>query len=131
VSDAGATARLLFVDHEADFADRSMGDTLEELLEDSVRQAREGDDEDSEDDDGEGSAQAPQTPSGARRFTSTEGGSSKFWEAAVEGTSLTVKFGKIGTAGQTKTKVFATEAAARTEMEKLVKEKVGKGYVEG
>ena len=58
-----------------------------------------------------------------RRFEFVEGSSSKFWEAAVEGASLTVRWGRIGTDGQTQTKSFPTEAKAQTEHDKLVKEK--------
>ncbi len=64
------------------------------------------------------------------RLTCTEGGSSKFWEGQAEGASLTVRFGKIGTDGQTKPKTFASAAAAEKELQKLIKEKLGKGYVE-
>jgi predicted DNA-binding WGR domain protein len=67
---------------------------------------------------------------GMRRFEMREGGSSKFWEIEVEGRELTVKFGKIGTTGQTKTKKFDKPAAAEKEAESLVREKLGKGYVE-
>jgi predicted DNA-binding WGR domain protein len=65
-----------------------------------------------------------------RRLTCAEEGSSKFWEAGVEGTSLTVRFGKIGTNGQTKVKTFASQADAEKELAKLVKEKLAKGYVD-
>lgn len=64
------------------------------------------------------------------RLICTEGGANKFWEATVEGEALTVRFGKVGTAGQTKTKSFATTAAAQAELAKLVAEKRKKGYVE-
>ncbi|MBI2390196.1 MAG: WGR domain-containing protein [Deltaproteobacteria bacterium] len=66
-----------------------------------------------------------------RRFTFVEGGSSKFWEVRVDGSTLVVRFGKIGTEGQTKEKSLASPAAAKAEAEKLVREKTGKGYVEG
>ncbi|HVY45734.1 MAG TPA: WGR domain-containing protein, partial [Minicystis sp.] len=66
----------------------------------------------------------------ATRLECTEGGSSKFWEGAVEGKTLTARWGKIGTDGQTKSKDFASPAAAEAELEKLVREKRGKGYVE-
>jgi predicted DNA-binding WGR domain protein len=131
----GAESPILFVDHEADFAESHTGRTLEHVLEKSFEGAEEEDDEEEQEEDDEEepdeTEEAPRAAAGARRFTSTEGGSSKFWEAAVEGSSLTVKFGKIGTAGQTKTKAFASPAAATAEMNKLVKEKLGKGYVEG
>src|SRR5690606_7494683 len=67
---------------------------------------------------------------GMRRFELVEGSSSKFWEIAVEGASVTVRFGRIGTNGQTQTKPFADAAAAVKEQDKLVKEKTRKGYVE-
>ncbi|MEY4561187.1 MAG: hypothetical protein RLZZ618_464 [Pseudomonadota bacterium] len=63
-----------------------------------------------------------------QRFELIEGASSKFWEVDVAGTDLTVRFGRIGTDGQTKTKSFADAAAATKERDKLVKEKTGKGY---
>ena len=39
-------------------------------------------------------------------------------------------FGRIGTAGQTSRKEFATEAQAKTSYDKLIAEKLKKGYVE-
>lgn len=65
-----------------------------------------------------------------RRFEFEEGGSSKFWEVAVEGAAMTVRFGKIGTDGQTKTKSFGSDADAKKEADKLVLEKTKKGYSE-
>jgi predicted DNA-binding WGR domain protein len=62
------------------------------------------------------------------RYELVEGTSSKFWEVEVAGSDLTVCFGRIGTAGQSKTKSFADGAAASKEYAKLVKEKTGKGY---
>lgn len=66
----------------------------------------------------------------ARRFELQDAGSAKFWEVSAEGSVLTVRFGKLGTEGQTKPKTLASPAAAQKEMEKLVREKTGKGYVE-
>lgn len=63
-------------------------------------------------------------------MTCTEGGSNKFWEGTVEGNTLQVRFGKIGTAGQTKTTTFASAAEAEKELAKLIKQKRAKGYVE-
>ena len=65
-----------------------------------------------------------------RRFELVDGKSEKFWEIAVEAASFTVRYGRIGAAGQTQTKSFATDAKAAAEAAKLVKEKTGKGYVE-
>lgn len=62
------------------------------------------------------------------RYELVEGTSSKFWEVEVSGADLTVRFGRIGTAGQSKTKDMGSAAAAEKERDKLVKEKTGKGY---
>ena len=61
-----------------------------------------------------------------RRFEVDE----KFWAIKRDGASYTVKFGKIGTAGQEKTKDFDDEDEAEAAYEKLVKEKKKKGYEE-
>jgi predicted DNA-binding WGR domain protein len=65
-----------------------------------------------------------------RRFELKDATSSKFWEVDVEGKDLTVRFGKIGTNGQTQTKSFPTAEKATSERDKLIKEKTGKGYAE-
>ena len=65
-----------------------------------------------------------------RRFEFSDSTSNKFWEVEVKGKTLNVTFGKIGTKGQSKPKDFATPEKAKAEMEKLIKEKTGKGYVE-
>jgi predicted DNA-binding WGR domain protein len=65
-----------------------------------------------------------------RRFFCTEDGASKFWEVAINGSELTVSFGRIGTKGQSQTKTFATPDAAMREREKLVRSKLGKNYIE-
>lgn len=62
------------------------------------------------------------------RFEFREGTSSKFWEITLTGHSFTVVFGKIGTAGQTKTKSFFSADAAKNEYESLIAEKLKKGY---
>jgi predicted DNA-binding WGR domain protein len=54
--------------------------------------------------------------------------SDKFWEAATDGNKLVVRWGRIGSKGQIQLKTFADGEAARKEMEKLIKEKQGKGY---
>lgn len=63
-----------------------------------------------------------------QRFELVEGTSSKFWEVALNGLDVTVRFGRIGMQGQTKTKTFPTAAAAQKERDKLIGEKTGKGY---
>ena len=65
-----------------------------------------------------------------RRFEFSDSTSNKFWEVDVKGEALNITFGKIGTNGQSKPKDFATPEKAKAEMEKLIKEKTGKGYVE-
>jgi predicted DNA-binding WGR domain protein len=65
-----------------------------------------------------------------RRFEFSMGGSDKFWEVELSGTELTVRFGRMGTNGQTQTKSFPSEAAAQKECDKLIAEKLHKGYVE-
>ncbi len=65
-----------------------------------------------------------------RYFEFVEGSSSKFWEIAQSEKSVTVRFGRIGTKGQTQTKEFADTAAATKHAEKLIEEKTAKGYHE-
>jgi predicted DNA-binding WGR domain protein len=56
--------------------------------------------------------------------------SSKFWNIELAGNSYTVTYGRIGTEGQSLSKSFADDAAAQKEADKLIKEKLGKGYVD-
>ncbi|AOP36164.1 molybdate metabolism regulator [Leptospira tipperaryensis] len=56
--------------------------------------------------------------------------SDKFWNLESSGLSFTVTFGKTGTAGQTQTKTFDSEDKCRKEAEKLITEKLKKGYKE-
>src|SRR5438067_255011 len=62
------------------------------------------------------------------RYEFSEGGSNKFWDIALAGTSLTIKFGKIGAAGQTQIKKLASDAEAKKTYDKLIAEKTKKGY---
>ena len=80
------------------------------------------DDEDEDEDEDENAADA----GGFRRFEMEE----KFWAIKLEGSSHTVRFGKLGTKGQEKTKDFSSEEAAKKDYEKLVAEKTKKGYEE-
>ncbi len=65
-----------------------------------------------------------------RRFEYFGGGSEKFWEIDQAGASVTVRFGRIGTAGQTQVKDLGSDQAAGAQVAKLIAEKVKKGYVE-
>ncbi|MBV8656583.1 MAG: DUF4011 domain-containing protein [Burkholderiales bacterium] len=70
------------------------------------------------------------TPEAVRSLRFEEGGSRKFWRAGVDGNRFTVTFGRIGTNGQSVVKEFESADRARREMDKLVAEKLRKGYVD-
>ena len=78
---------------------------------------------------GETTMKSIATPS-TRRFEFSEGNSNKFWEISSAGTEVTVRFGRIGTDGQSQTKSFPHQAAAAKHVETLIKQKTGKGYSE-
>lgn len=63
------------------------------------------------------------------RYEFVEGKSSKFWEIELDGTSFTTTYGRIGTDGQSSLKEYDSEEKAQREYDKLVAEKVKKGYV--
>lgn len=65
-----------------------------------------------------------------RRFTFQEGSSNKFWEIELDECEFNVRYGRIGTDGQTQSKSFASASEAKKQYEKLVAEKLKKGYVE-
>lgn len=65
-----------------------------------------------------------------RRFEFVQGSSDKFWEIDIDGSSVTVRFGRNGTSGQASVKRFADAAKAEKHAEKMIGEKLGKGYVE-
>ncbi len=62
------------------------------------------------------------------RYEFSEGTSNKFWEITLSGSSFTTTYGKIGTPGQTTLKTFKSDAEAKKEYDKLIAEKVKKGY---
>ena len=66
------------------------------------------------------------TPTGARYFEQD----TKFWEITCTGCDVTTRWGKIGSTGQSKTKTFASPAAAAKEVAKLIESKTAGGYVE-
>lgn len=63
------------------------------------------------------------------RFEYKNEQSNKFWDIKRSGNKLTVSFGKIGTPGQSKDKLFDSPDEAKSEYEKLIAEKVRKGYL--
>lgn len=65
-----------------------------------------------------------------RYFEFVGGNSAKFWEVTVNGCDVTIRFGRIGTAGQVQTKSFDDEAAAVKHAEKMIAQKTKKGYQE-
>ena len=67
---------------------------------------------------------------GKRRLEFTSGSGGKFWEAEVVGRDLVLRWGKLGTEGQTKTKAFKDPNAARSELDKVAASKLKKGYAE-
>lgn len=67
---------------------------------------------------------------GPRYFEFEEGSSRKFWEIQVIANQVIVRFGKTSTSGQTKPKPFPSQGAALTYAQKLIEEKLEKGYQE-
>ncbi len=65
-----------------------------------------------------------------RRFEFVGGTSAKFWEITLAGPSVTVCFGRLGTAGQVQAKTFPTSDLAARHAQKLVSQKTAKVYVE-
>jgi predicted DNA-binding WGR domain protein len=59
-----------------------------------------------------------------------EGTSAKFWSISISGNEVTVRFGRIGTQGQTQTKTLPDADAAARHAEKLIESKLAKGYAE-
>ncbi|RCS49470.1 DUF4132 domain-containing protein [Bremerella cremea] len=64
----------------------------------------------------------------SRSLLFSDGSSNKFWNIELDGTSHTVRFGRVGTDGQTRTKDFDSEEDAKKSYDKLVAEKLKKGY---
>ncbi len=65
-----------------------------------------------------------------RRLEFVGGSSSKFWQITVDGARHVVRYGRLGTGGQSKEKTFADPAAAEGAAEKLIGAKLRKGYEE-
>lgn len=56
--------------------------------------------------------------------------SNKFWRVTVEESMVTVTYGRIGTAGRSESKEFSSNSTAEKEANKLIAEKLKKGYKE-
>lgn len=64
-----------------------------------------------------------------RCFHCTSNGAYKFWQVSVAETVQTVRYGRIGTTGQVATKTFDSSDTAHTATERLIAQKLAKGYV--
>ena len=58
------------------------------------------------------------------------GQSRKFWSYTLRGKKQTLRHGRIGTKGRETSKVFPSLSAAKAATEKLVDQKIVKGYVQ-
>ncbi len=65
-----------------------------------------------------------------RYFEFNQGTSDKFWEIEFSELSFKVRWGRCGTAGQSKEKSFESEAETVKKGEQLIKEKLKEGYLE-
>jgi predicted DNA-binding WGR domain protein len=65
-----------------------------------------------------------------KRFEFIGGNSAKFWEVSQAGCDVTVRYGRLGTDGQQQSRLFPTSVAAMRHADKLVGQKLAKGYVE-
>ena len=66
----------------------------------------------------------------SRELVFSDGSSDKFWNIELDGSSHTVNYGRRGTSGQTKTKEFSDEEEAQKSFDKLVEQKLKKGYTD-
>ena len=60
----------------------------------------------------------------------SDGQSYKFYEVTVNGTAVTIRYGRIGTAGQSSNSTYTTPEKAQAEAIKKINEKLRKGYVQ-
>ena len=65
-----------------------------------------------------------------RRFEFVSGSSAKFYEVEITGSEVSVTFGRLGTGGQTQSKSFVDPVAAQKHADKIIQQKLAKGYVE-
>ena len=61
-------------------------------------------------------------------LSEAEGSSHKFYEVVVQDTQVTIRYGRIGDAGQSKTTSYPTPEKAQAEATKKINEKLKKGY---
>lgn len=70
------------------------------------------------------------TAMSTRRFEYVGGNSAKFWEVSVDGGDVVTRYGRLGTDGQTNRRPCDDPEAATKHAEKLVAQKLKKGYEE-
>ncbi len=64
----------------------------------------------------------------AKHYEYKDAKSHKFWEVSVSGKTVKIRYGKVGTDGQTSVKELGTPAEAKAHAEKQAASKVKKGY---
>src|SRR5262245_49830694 len=65
-----------------------------------------------------------------REFSFGKGNSRKFWNIELSDNAFTVHFGRTGTSGRRQTKEFESSEKAYAAYERVIAEKLGKGYRE-
>lgn len=65
-----------------------------------------------------------------RHFEFVGVNSAKFWEVSVADCTVTICFGRLGTAGQSQTKSLTNAAAAQQHADKMIAGKLKNGYCE-
>jgi DNA ligase 1 len=70
------------------------------------------------------------SPTKPRYFEFVKGTSSKFWEVSQAGNTMTTRWGRIGSNGQSKTKTYPDQPTAADAMANLIEEKTNEAYVE-
>lgn len=65
-----------------------------------------------------------------RRFELIDAKSCKFWEIQIKGSTQIVRYGRLETEGRTVEKEFDSRAEAKASHDKLIKQKMSKGYSE-
>ncbi len=63
-----------------------------------------------------------------RRYEFSDGQSHKFWEITLDGASLRIRFGRVGSDGQARTKEFESAGEAREAHARTIAEKLEAGY---
>lgn len=76
----------------------------------------------------DGDVEHAAAPEMRRYLEYIEGRSAKFWEISVRGRDQCVRFGRIGSAGQTRTRRADTPEQARADAERQINKKLAKGY---